>query len=165
MARFATKIIVGDTDLAAAVTAVVRATATPPAGYDWRELPSSLGYAVTRPLLPSGDSASVGTTDPHDLVWFIGGWGSEREQHAAEAVHELMAAAKGARDTLAMHQNPNGLFVKPVDYRGGGKFVRSGTSVVLAGADGGDSPRENDFLADVAGGATMMLLDKLQFRI
>jgi hypothetical protein len=130
----------------------------------------SLGFAAARPKLnpvrPEWD-------DPYDFVWFVAGWGDDRERYIANAVRKLRASLRTGEDTLALRLGESDQFEDVVDSAVGGKFpwgdfpyggstfVRVG-NVLLPCAVDGFREVENDFVAKTIGGrigSTMLQMD------
>lgn len=96
---------------------------------------------------------------PYELVWFVGGWGPERDRYIANAVRKLRASARTQYNTLELRlraselfrgavesQEPDGAFAWG-DYPWGGAVFLPFGGVTLLGAVSGLSEDEDAAIA------------------
>ena len=118
----------------------------------------SFGFAMANPWTVSF-RYGMAWNNPYELVWFVGGWGPERERYIANAVRKLRPAARTGRDTLELRHHSSGLFRDMVDsheedgsfawgdYPYGGAVYLSFEGVKLLGSVSGLSEDEDAAIA------------------
>ena len=142
----------------------------------------SFGFAMAEPLLEGDpDDALCSWNNPKEYVWFVGGWGPERNRYVANAIRKLRPLLRHdeAFSTLELRLNgETGAFRDPVesasvdpgkflwgDFPYGGAVIRDMGVLMMVGACSGFTELEDDMvtgmiLADLAGhiiNANMML--------
>ncbi len=122
----------------------------------------SLGFAIAKPNIFMDGWEDW--DNPYDTIWFVAGWGPDRNRYIANAVRKLRAALREYMDTLMLRINRPDAFqdiVESVDNNGnflwgdfpwgGATFVHVG-DVVIPSAVSGLLEVEDDALAKLAGG-------------
>lgn len=103
----------------------------------------SFGCAVARPCRDGDDTFQVwDADDPSDFLWFVTGWGPNRDMYVANAIRKLRPSLREGQDTLLMRCDPEtyvsgeAASVKSVDADGNfpwGDFFWGGAVFVHVG--------------------------------
>ena len=122
----------------------------------------SFGFAMAAPQIVGNYFNGELWDDPYKFVWFVGGWGDDRDRYIANAVRKMRAMLReGTRSSLDIRFSQEYFFRDVVDSKehdgrfrwgdfpwGGAVFIQMG-SLILEGAISCLSEIEDDVIARV----------------